>query len=106
MLVAQGKLTEALNAYRENLAISERMAELDPSDAGGQREWAMAHGQVGDVLRMQGDLTGAEREYSNSSSILRRLVNRDPSHAVWQRDLSVAHNQVGGVLEARTSSVP
>jgi tetratricopeptide (TPR) repeat protein len=101
VLVAQGKLTEALNAYRENLAISERMAELDPSDAGWQRELAMAHGQVGDVLLMQGDLTRAEREYSNCSSILRRLVNSDPLHAVWQSDLSTTLASVGFVLEAQ-----
>ena len=62
--MAQGKLTEAQTAYRENLAISRRLAEQDPSNAGWQRELAAAHGQVGNVLQMQGDLTAAEWEYS------------------------------------------
>jgi len=31
VLVAQGNLPEALNTYRDSLAIAERMAEADPN---------------------------------------------------------------------------
>ena len=55
--MAQGKLTEAQAAYRENLAISRRLAEQDPSNAGWQRELAVAHSRVGGVLQTQGKLT-------------------------------------------------
>ena len=38
MLVAQGKLPEALTAYRASLAIAERLAKADPGNAGWQRD--------------------------------------------------------------------
>ena len=59
VLEAQGKLTEALAEYEEDLAISRRLAEQDPSNAGWQSALAAALNRVGGVLEAQGKLTEA-----------------------------------------------
>ena len=53
----QGKLSEAQAAFGEYLAISRRLVEQDPNNAGWQRELAVAHKRAGDVLQAQGKLS-------------------------------------------------
>ncbi len=101
MLAAQGDLKEARAAFAEALAISRRLAEQDPSNAGLQRELAAAHIRVGDVLAAQGDLKEARAAFAEALAISRRLAEQDPSNAGLQRDQAVAYNRVGGVLEAQ-----
>ena len=57
VLVAQGKLDEALKSYRDSLAIGERLAKADPSNTGWQRDLSVSYNKVGDVLVAQGNLT-------------------------------------------------
>jgi hypothetical protein len=52
--VAQGKLDEALKAYRDSLAIAERLAAADRSNTQWQRDLYVSNGKVGDVLVAQG----------------------------------------------------
>ena len=101
VLEAQGKLTEARAAFEEALAISRRLAEQDPSNAGWQSDLAVAHNRVGGVLEAQGKLTEARAAFEEALAIRRRLAEQDPSNAGWQSALAVAHNCVGGVLEAQ-----
>jgi tetratricopeptide (TPR) repeat protein len=49
VLVAQGDLTAALQAYREDLAIAERLAKADPSNAGWQRDLQTSIGKIGNL---------------------------------------------------------
>jgi hydroxymethylglutaryl-CoA reductase len=97
----QGRLTVAQAAFGQDLAISRRLAEQDPSNAGWQRDLAVAHSRVGGVLEAQGKLTEAEAVFGESLAICCRLAEQDPSNAGWQRDLAVAHSRMGGVLEAQ-----
>ena len=101
VLQAQGKLGEAQAAFAECLAITRRLAEHDPNNAGWQRELAVAHNRVGGVLKAQGKLGEAQAAFAEALAISRRLAEQDPSNAGWQRDLAVAHNCVGGVLQAQ-----
>ena len=101
VLEAQGKLAEAQAAFEEALAISRRLAEQDPSNAGWQSDLAAAHSRVGGVLEAQGKLTEAQAAYEEALAISRRLAEQDPSNAGWQSGLAAAHNRVGGVLEAQ-----
>jgi tetratricopeptide (TPR) repeat protein len=101
VLEAQGKLAEAQSAYGEYLTISRRLAEQDPSNAGWQREVAVAHSRVGDVLAAQGKLAKAQSAYGEYLTISRRLAEQDPSNAGWQRGLEVAHSRVGDALAAQ-----
>jgi hypothetical protein len=54
VLVAQGKLDEALKAYRDGLAIAERLAAADRNNTEWQRDLSIAYEKVGDVLVAQG----------------------------------------------------
>ena len=81
VLQAQGKLTEAQAAFEEALAISRRLAEQDPSNAGWQSALAAAHNRVGGVLEAQGKLTEAQAAFEEALAIRRRLAEQDPSNA-------------------------
>jgi len=101
VLEAQGKLAEAQVAFGEYLTISRRLAEQDPSNAGWQRDLAVAHSKMGGVLQAQGKLAEAQAAFGETLKISRRLAEQDPSNAGWQRGLAVAHSRVGDVLQAQ-----
>jgi tetratricopeptide (TPR) repeat protein len=86
VLQAQGQLEAAQAAYGEYLAISRRLAEQDPSNAGWQRDLAVAHSQVGGVLQARGDLGAAEAAYENSVLIFKELTERVSDNAEWAFD--------------------
>jgi tetratricopeptide (TPR) repeat protein len=69
VLQTQGKLEAARAAFEECLAISQRLAQQDPSNTGWQRELAAAHSRVGDVLEAQGELETAQRAFNESLAI-------------------------------------
>jgi hypothetical protein len=48
--VAQGRLDEALKAYRDNVGIAERLASADGSNTRWQRGLWVSYNKVGDVL--------------------------------------------------------
>jgi tetratricopeptide (TPR) repeat protein len=98
VLVAQGNLTEALQSYRDSLAIAERLVKADPGDADWQDGLSVSYNKVGDVLVEQGNLTEALQSYRDSLAIRERLTKGDPGNAGWQRDLSVSYDKVGDVL--------
>ena len=101
MAQARGDLAGAERAFSQGLAIFERLAGLDPANAGWQRDLAAAYGRVGDVAQARGDLAGAERAFSQSLAILERLTGLDPVNAGWQWDLAMAYSRVGDVAQAR-----
>ena len=98
---AYGDLEEAGTAYRASLAIFERLAAADPSNAGWQRELSVSQDRVGNVLSAQGGLDDALSAYRAGLAIRERLAAADPSNAGWQRDLSVSQNKLGDVLAAQ-----
>jgi hypothetical protein len=48
--MAQGKLQETLEAYRQYLAIIKRLAEQDKTNAGWQQDLSLSYEKVGNVL--------------------------------------------------------
>ena len=97
----RGDLTAAEHAYAEDLAISERLAGLDPAKAAWQQDLAMAYAQVGGVAEERGDLTAAEQAYTRSLTIREQLAALDPANTTWQRDLAAAHNAIGDLALER-----
>ena len=98
MLVVQGKLDDALQSYRESLAINERLTAADRSNTDWQRDLSVFHGKIGDVLVLQGKLDDALQSYRQSLAINERLTAADRSNTQWQRDLSVSQEKIGDVL--------
>ena len=98
MAVAQGDLATALTSYQDSLAIEDRLAKADPSNAGRQRDLFVAYDKVGDVLVAQGNLAAAQKFFHDSLAIAERLTTADPSNAGWQRDLAVSHDRIAELL--------
>jgi tetratricopeptide (TPR) repeat protein len=98
VLVAQGKLTDALNSYEKCLAISDRLAEKDPSNVGWKHDLAVAYEKIAHVLAKQDKLADALSFYQKHLTISNQLAERDPSNSGWQHDLAVVYDDIGDVL--------
>ena len=81
------------------MAVAERLAQSDPSNAGWQRDLSVSHEKLGDVLLAQGNLGEALEAYRESMAIRERLAQNDRSNAGWQRDLVFSHYKLAGVAE-------
>ncbi|MBV8214687.1 MAG: toll/interleukin-1 receptor domain-containing protein, partial [Verrucomicrobia bacterium] len=99
VLVAQGKLTEALDAYQQDLSIAKRLTERDEMDAGRQKDLSVSYAKVGDVLLAQDKLAEALDAYQQGLSIAKRIAGRDKTDTGWQKDLVRGYGRVGDVLE-------
>jgi tetratricopeptide (TPR) repeat protein len=97
VLVAQGKLPEALQSYQAGRAIADRLAQSDPGNAGWQRDLSVSDEKVGDVLVAQGKLPEALQSYQASRAIADRLAQSDPGNAGWQRDLAVSYAKLADI---------
>ncbi|MBV1696385.1 MAG: tetratricopeptide repeat protein [Hyphomicrobiales bacterium] len=104
VLVAQGRLPAALDAYRASLAIAERLAAADPGNAGWQRDLSVSHNKIGDVLVAQGSLPAALDAYRASLAIAERLAKADPGNAGWQHDVALSLQRVG-IVAARQGQI-
>ena len=96
MAQARGDLAAAEQAYTQNLAISERLAGLDPANTGWQQDLAVAYSPVGDVAQARGDLAAAEQAFAQYLAISERLAGLDPANTGWQRELAVAYSSGRG----------
>ncbi len=101
VLVAQGDLPGALEAYRKSLAIAETLAARDPGNIQWQHDLSISHERLGDVLEAQGDLPGALDVYRKGLAIRETLAVRDARNTQWQRGLSASHFRIGDVLKAQ-----
>ncbi len=102
VLLAQGDLQGALNAYRESLG------GVRASGRGRSFERGLAARPVGQPGSRSATCClpraiwpGALNAYRESLGVRERLAAADPSNAGWQRDLSVSHNKIGDVLLAQ-----
>jgi tetratricopeptide (TPR) repeat protein len=95
VLAAQGNLTEALQTYRDSLAITERLAKGDLGNADWQYGLGITHERIGDILMQQASLAAALTEYEGMKTIIERLAKADPGNAGWQHDLSVSYAKLG-----------
>ncbi len=101
VLVAQGKLSQALKEYHESLTIREALVEVDPTNTDWQGRLSVSHVNVGDILIAQGKLTEALNSFREGLAIKDRLARADPANLDWQRDLSAAHDRIGDALVAQ-----
>ena len=101
VLQTKGKLDDALAAFRETLRISEKLAEQDATNAGWQRELAVAHSRVGGIYEAQGRLDDALAAFREDLRIMQKLAEQDTTNAGWQRHLAVSHSRVGGIYQAQ-----
>jgi hypothetical protein len=100
----QGRLDDALSAYRADLAIAERLAASDPSNAGWQRDLFTSYAKLGSIEEKKQNPQGAAPYYVEAAKIIRQLAPRDPSNARWQQDLAWIEERFATVSTAPASN--
>jgi tetratricopeptide (TPR) repeat protein len=97
---AQGKFSEALDAFQRALEIIKRLADQDKTNAGWQNDLAVSYERNGDFFKARGELSEALKFYELTVNIRQELAQQDRSNTVWQRNLCVCYQDVGDVLQA------
>jgi len=87
VMTKQGKLDEALKAYRDGLAIAERLAKDDPSNAVWQRDLSASYSEIGDAMTKQGKTQEALASYRKALEIMEPLAAADPTNVLRQADI-------------------
>jgi hypothetical protein len=76
-----------LAAFRESLAISQRLASTDPSNADWQRDLAVAHNKLGQACQGMGNEENAQSSYRSAVEAMERAVAMSPGTVGWKQDL-------------------
>ena len=101
MLVAEGNLTEALQAYRDSFAIFERLAKADPSNAGWQRDLAVSYGKLASAYLRLNNAAEALAALRKGRDVMVALVTISPSNTQWKEDLTRFDDEIAK-LEGRS----
>jgi tetratricopeptide (TPR) repeat protein len=67
--VAEGKFSEAVDAYQESSRIRRTLVEQDKSNSGWQRDLSESYNKLGDVLVAEGRFLEALDSYEESLKI-------------------------------------
>ena len=86
VLETKNRLDEALAVFHEALAISQRLASIDPSNAGGQRDLAVAHNRLGQTYGM-GNEESVQSSYRSAVEAMERAVAMSSGAVGWKQDL-------------------
>jgi tetratricopeptide (TPR) repeat protein len=97
-MVAAGDRPDVLHAYREALAIYEKLAADDSANVAWQSDIADCHDRIGYVLLRAGDGNGALAAHRKSLRVRSRLAARDRRNAGWQRAVAISHREIGRAL--------
>jgi hypothetical protein len=87
-----------LAAYRAALAIREQLAAGDAGNVRWQREIALGHAEIGDILRRQGQWGPALDAYRAAVTTWENLAAAAPSDQQLQQDLLMGDQRVGDML--------
>jgi hypothetical protein len=87
VLQAKGRLEDALAAYREYLAIFQRLAATDPSNVGWQRDLALAHNKLGQAFQDIGDEKNAQSSYRSAVEAMEWAIAMSPGTVMWKQEL-------------------
>ncbi|HRX61263.1 MAG TPA: tetratricopeptide repeat protein, partial [Candidatus Competibacter sp.] len=94
VLVAQGNLPEALKAYRDGLAIRERLAQADPGNAGWQHDLSVSYAKIGALFRKTGERANALKALEEGQTIMVHLTQVSPDNAQWKQDLMQFNKEI------------
>jgi serine/threonine-protein kinase len=92
-----GDEQDAIAAYRESLAIQQKLADAHP--AVFQRDLAHGHNNLGLLLRATGRPAAARQEHERALTIRQKLADDHPLITEYQSDLAGSHNNLGVLLQ-------
>ena len=99
-LYTMGKMPEAEAELRSALAISQKLADHNPADAGFLSNLAWKHIGLGHVTWMTGKLSEAEAHYRKTLAIYQKLADDNPAVTAFRIGQRSAHFQIGYLLIA------
>jgi hypothetical protein len=70
------------------LVAIERAANIDPNNAGLQRDVAISYGKIAAALRKTGQNEQALDALRRAQAIIERMAKLFPDNAAWKRDLA------------------
>ncbi len=91
---ALGDLPGALESYRSQLAMVERVREADSSVANWRFQEAIARQWISLILIQLGDTDEAQMQLDSAVTLLSSLHDLDPSVKDWQRSLATAESNL------------
>ena len=97
----QGKMPEALEAYRAASSIAEELWHRSPGDVMREADYANSLTWIGNAYWFQGDLEHAARNFDIASQKLRAAAAARPDDSDLAYRLSSALTNMGRVLETR-----
>lgn len=106
VLQAQGKLGEAQAAFGENLAISRRLAEADPSNAGWQRELAVELVRFSRIESAPGQRQQRLSRLREARTIFDQLIDPSPDKVDWRRELEIVAAELRAVESLTSRASP
>jgi tetratricopeptide (TPR) repeat protein len=96
-LLPLGDTQAALAAAEKGRGIMLALVSSAPGNALWQRDLALTHDKVGDVLKAQGKLADALAAYRAGLAVRESLVKDDPANYVVRRGLATSHSRIGTV---------
>jgi serine/threonine-protein kinase len=93
-----GENTAAEAAYRQALALRERLAADFPTEPRYRRDLAYSHNELGSVLADLGKRAEAEAAYRQALALQERLAADFPWEPQHRQDLAASHNNLGILL--------
>src|SRR4029078_714010 len=100
LLSQAGKLDQALEQYRTNEAIQEKLVAVDPENVEWQTDLAGTNIKIGDILIDLGKRPEALAAYEKSLSIRQKLAQADPGNADWQAAVANTYHRLAqGLLK-------
>jgi eukaryotic-like serine/threonine-protein kinase len=101
VLRARGELPEAVNTYRQELLVDQRIVQQQPASVAALSALANCYDRLGDALRDNGDLQEVQDAYERALAVKKTLVEQNASDRPWRYNLSVGYLKVGDLLESR-----
>lgn len=99
--IAQGKLSDATQAFERARVVAEEAARRAPNDAEAQLTYATSHFWLGNALRLRGDLSAALAHMTIYRDIAAKLAARYPRNDKYQLESAYGHSTVGTIFEAQ-----
>ncbi len=98
---AVGDLKKAKDLFEKYSEVPKALADQRPGEEKCERELAVAHSRMGDVLAALGELADARGFYERDLEISARLARSNPSSEAVQRDWALSLAKLG-VLDIRS----
>jgi tetratricopeptide (TPR) repeat protein len=98
VLVAEGDLPAARQAYETSLAICQRLAAAEPQDVIRQWDLLAIHERLGELCVAEGNLAKTREAHEAALAIEERLAAADTGDAGWQHILSFSQDSIGYML--------